>query len=80
MAEALGEPPEKLFRLAGLLPPLPEPEDGLLNEVTETFQSLSPEKRREVLEYALWQLQRQQREQEEQRRTAGDTATAKGPA
>jgi transcriptional regulator with XRE-family HTH domain len=80
MAEALGEPPEKLFRLAGLLPPLPEPEDGLLNEVTETFQSLSPEKRREVLEYALWQLQRQQREQEEQRRTAGDTATAIGPA
>ena len=62
VAQALGEPPEKVFRLAGLLPPLPGEEDELINEVTETFKRLTPEKRREVLEYAIWQLQRQQQE------------------
>ena len=56
IAQALGEPPEKVFRLAGLLPPLPAAEDELLHELTETFKRLTPEKRREVLDYALWQL------------------------
>ena len=62
IAQALGEPPEKLFRLAGLLPPLPEAEDELLYELLETFQRLTPEKRREALDYAGWQRQRQQEE------------------
>jgi transcriptional regulator with XRE-family HTH domain len=62
VARALGEPEEKVFRLAGLLPPLPAEEDELLNEITETFKRLTRENRREVLEYTIWQLQRQQRE------------------
>ena len=62
VARALGEPEEKVFRLAGLLPPLPAEEDELLNEVTEAFKRLTPEKRREVLEYTKWRLQRQQQE------------------
>ena len=62
VARALDEPPEKVFRLAGLLPELPGPDDELINEVTETFKRLTPEKRREVLEYAMWQLRRQQQE------------------
>jgi transcriptional regulator with XRE-family HTH domain len=60
IAQALGEPPEKLFRLAGLLPPLSAAEDEQLYELLETFQRLTPEKRQEVLDYARWQLQRQQ--------------------
>ena len=60
VARALGEPEEKVFRLAGLLPPLPAAEeDELLNEITETFMRLNPEMRREVLDYARWRLQRQ---------------------
>lgn len=80
IARALGEPPEKVFRLAGLLPSLPTSEDELLDEVAETFKRLSPEKRREVLEYTLWQLQRQQQERQERRRTSGDAAAAKESA
>ena len=62
IAQALAEPPEKLFRLAGLLPPLPAAEDELLHELIETFKRLTPEKRREVSDYARWQLRRQQKE------------------
>ena len=62
IAQALGEPPEKVFRLAGLLPSLPAAEDEQLYELIETFKRLTPEKRREVLDYARWQLQRQQQE------------------
>jgi transcriptional regulator with XRE-family HTH domain len=80
IAQAFGAPPEQVFRLAGLLPELPAQEDELLGQVTETYKRLSPEKRREVLEYALWQLQRQQREREQRHGTSGDAAAAKGPA
>jgi transcriptional regulator with XRE-family HTH domain len=59
IAQVLGTPPEKLFRLAGLLPPLPAAEDELLHEMIESFKRLAPEKRREVLDYARWQLRRQ---------------------
>ena len=59
IAQALGTPPEKVFRLAGLLPPLPAAEDEQLYELLETFQRLTPEKRQEVLAYTLWQLRRQ---------------------
>lgn len=79
IAGAFGAPPEQVFRLAGLLPALPVQEDELLGQVTETYKRLSPEKRREVLEYALWQLQRQQRERAQHPGTSGDAAAAKGP-
>ena len=59
IAQALDTPPEKVFRLAGLLPPLPAAEDEQLYEMIETFQRLTAEKRQEVLDYAGWQLQRQ---------------------
>src|SRR5262245_6720168 len=72
IARACNEPPEKVFRLAGLLPPLPGEEDELLNEVTETFKRLSPEMRREVLAYALWQLGRQQPDSSAPPDTGGD--------
>jgi transcriptional regulator with XRE-family HTH domain len=58
IAKALGKLPEDLFRMAGLLPPLPEPEDELLSQVTDAFNRLPPDKRREVLDFALWQLRR----------------------
>ena len=62
IARTLGEPPEKLFRLAGLLPPLPAAEDERLHEMIEIFQRLKVEKSQEVLDYARWQLQRQGKE------------------
>ena len=62
IAQALSEPPEKLFRLAGLLPPLPAAEDEPLYELIETFKHLKAETRQEVLAYTRWQLQRQQQE------------------
>lgn len=62
IAKALRIPPEKVFRQAGLLPPLPAPEDSIvLQKLLDIFQRLSPEKQREVLEYALWHYQRQER-------------------
>lgn len=78
IARALNEPPEKVFRLAELLPPLPGSEDELLDEVSEAFIRLSPEKRREVLAYTRWQLERQQQALEEPRGTAGDSTGATG--
>lgn len=58
IAKAFGIPPEVVFRMAGILPPLPGPEeDAMIREVTEGFKQLSVEKRREVLNYVMWQLQ-----------------------
>jgi len=59
VATALGEPPERLLRLAGLLPgpPMP-PEDGSLRELIEIARGLSPEERQELREYALWRYRR----------------------
>lgn len=62
IARALKVPPEKVFRQAGLLPPLPAPEDSIaLQELLDIVQQLSPEEQRGVLEYALWRYRRQER-------------------
>lgn len=62
VARALKVPPEKVFRRAGLLPPLPASEDdATLKELQDIAQQLSLEKRREVLEYARWRYEQQER-------------------
>jgi transcriptional regulator with XRE-family HTH domain len=55
VARAFELPPDWVFRLAGLLPPLPGTEDDLtLGEINEIAKNLSPEERREAREYLLW--------------------------
>lgn len=81
IAEALGEPPETVLRLAGLLPPLPAAEgEGISKEeLWEIVKNMSVEERRNVFEYARWRLQR---EREEKRREGdvGEHGTAEGEA
>lgn len=50
IAQALNEPPEKVFRLAGLLPPLP-PGDGDVEEITEIARRLAPDRRKQALDF-----------------------------
>lgn len=62
VAKALGETEEKVFRLAGLLSPLPNTEDEMLAEIIEMIdllRNLGPEQRKEVLRFIrfLWQQQ-----------------------
>lgn len=61
VARALGEPPEKLFRLAGLLPQLPLPErDPALQELFDIAKKLSATDREELLAYAKLRYRRAQ--------------------
>lgn len=59
IAKALNEPPEKVFRLAGLLPPLPGSEEttarivDLLNRLPESEQQL-------IFELTEWRYQKSQ--------------------
>lgn len=60
VAGALQEPPEKVLRLAGLLPDLPGPdEDVTFHELVEIMKRLSPAERLEVYEYARYRYRRQ---------------------
>lgn len=54
-AQALGESPIKLLRLAGILPPAPD--DATLQELTELAGNLPPEQRREALRYIRYLYQ-----------------------
>lgn len=46
VADAFDEPPERILRLAGLLPPLPGPEDSpTLRDLIETARRLDPDER-----------------------------------
>lgn len=62
VARALGERPESLFRLAGLLPAYHGTEDEqAIQELEEVWRELSPEERRQVYQYAMWRLNEQKR-------------------
>jgi transcriptional regulator with XRE-family HTH domain len=61
IAQALQHPPETVLRRAGLLPPLPGPEEDMrLRDILEILQRLTPQEREAVLEYATWRLQKQE--------------------
>lgn len=71
IAKAFGIPPETVFRMAGILPALPGPEDDkLAREVVEAFKQLPISRRREVLGYVVFQLQQSRLEEEQE---PGDT-------
>jgi transcriptional regulator with XRE-family HTH domain len=66
IARALGIEEEEVFRRAGLLPEKPEDDDKFAEETIERFKRLTVEQRRAVLEYVIFQLRQQQREDEQE--------------
>jgi transcriptional regulator with XRE-family HTH domain len=51
IAPVVGEPPEKLFRLAGLLPSYPD-SDLTIQELADIIRNLPLEKQKDILWYA----------------------------
>lgn len=68
IAEALGEPPERVFRLARLLPPLPGGEVDLEDflDMLDYVKRLSPERRAEIMRYLIFSYHEQTRQNREQ--------------
>jgi len=59
LALALDVPADMVLRRAGLLPPQPGPErDPSFQEIAEIMRGMSPDERREVVDYALWRFRR----------------------
>lgn len=58
VAQTFDEAPEKLLRMAGILPTWPASEDATLQELIELARSLPPEDQKEILEYVRFRYQR----------------------
>jgi transcriptional regulator with XRE-family HTH domain len=59
IAQALGEPPEKVLRLADILPQLPGAEDELtIEEINDALRGMTPEQRKEALHYIRYLYQK----------------------
>ena len=55
VAKVFGEPPEKVLRLAGIIPPLPTSEnDQIIAEIIEVLRSMPIKQRQEVLRYVQY--------------------------
>lgn len=61
VASALDEPPEKLLRLAGILPTSPL-QDSQLQELIDLIKNLSPENRQDVLDYIRFRFQQEKQD------------------
>lgn len=61
VAQALNESPEKLLRIASILPAIPASEDATLQELMELARSMPPEDREELLKYARFRYQQRNR-------------------
>lgn len=57
IAQTLDETPEKILRLAGILPAAPAADDSTLQELIELARNLPPEDRQELLKYARFRYQ-----------------------
>lgn len=53
IAKAFGVQEEEVFRMAGLLSPIPNPEDKSLREIIEIVQSMTPDERKQVARWLL---------------------------
>lgn len=62
VAQALGESPEKVLRLAEILPPIPDTEDATLLELLEIVRNISSQSRQEILNFAKFRYQQEQGE------------------
>lgn len=58
IAKAFDVPPEKVLRLAGILPTGPASDEDTLQELIELARNLSPEDQKEILEYVRFRYQR----------------------
>lgn len=56
LAHAFVFPPEHIFRLAGLLPPITESNDPTLQALSDIARNMSPAERQDLLEYALFRF------------------------
>ncbi len=63
IAAALGEPPEKLLRLAGLIPPSSDPNalEQTLEDLIDIVEHMSPENQQDILDYARYRFWQQER-------------------
>ena len=61
VAYALEEPPEKLLRMAEILPPGPTSDDAALQELLDLARNLSPEDRQELLNFARFRYKQEQK-------------------
>lgn len=58
LAKAFDETPERLLRLAGILPPLPAPEKSMtLGKLWDLVQNMDEEQRLEIYRYARFRYQ-----------------------
>lgn len=62
VAQALSEPPEKVLKLAGILPTSPASEDSTLEELMQLARSLPSEDQKEILEYVRFRYQRRKKD------------------
>ena len=58
IARALNMPPEEVLRRAGILPPLPAPEDETFRQILEYVKRMDVEDRQAVLEYVIFRYRR----------------------
>ncbi|NJN96561.1 MAG: helix-turn-helix domain-containing protein [Anaerolineales bacterium] len=58
IASALSESPEKVLRLAGILPSSPASDNDTLQELIELARNLPPEDQKELLDYARFRYQK----------------------
>jgi len=59
IARAFEMPEEHVFRMAGLLSQLPSPDDDLtFAQVYDMMNRLTPEERREIMEYVEWRYKK----------------------
>lgn len=81
IARAFKLPPEDVFRKAGILPPLPAPEDDItLKELYEYVKRLPPDERLLILDYATHRYERVQSRGERGAIGENDSASASGSA
>ena len=73
IARAFDMSEEEVFRIATLLPPLPDTEEGVTyQQLWDIVKRMSPEERGEVYRYARYRLQREQ-EEKKRRKNKGDS-------
>jgi len=80
LSRAFKIPPEDVLRKAGLLPPLPLPDDPTLQELFAYCKRLSPQARKEILEYVLFRYQRQESQRDGVTSMANSDGTSTAPA
>lgn len=75
IAGPLDMTPEEVLRLAGLLSKSSHNDDKLIRQLSDRFQELSAERRRRVLDFALFEYQQQKQDQEQKQSEQNNLGT-----